>query len=255
MLQSDIQQRELAIQHHETQILKLQAQIQQAIPEVDEEEIKRSLKKHLGNSVWFCLDQRSQRDLVTAYKHDFLIRADDFTADASDFSEAGIRLGFVAEREVVQPFFKSLREFLINNGHVDEIAGLMLSNNKKFTLGMMPALITEQWTTFKESALKKRSQSNDLELFGTVSYGQQVSESDRTQIQQFLQSWEHPLGPWLLNHPTQAASAIDQINKLRNICAHAQDILHRWQFDFMAALIVGDDDQRGILQEIFSSRK
>ncbi|NJO11373.1 MAG: hypothetical protein HC873_18970, partial [Leptolyngbyaceae cyanobacterium SL_1_1] len=58
----------------------------------------------MGDAVWFCLQPKSQKDLYAAYKHQALLQAEGENASQLDYSEAGLRLSFAVEREVIRPF-------------------------------------------------------------------------------------------------------------------------------------------------------
>lgn len=252
-LQLELQERKTAIQDHENHISQLQSQLSQDIPRLDPEAAKRQVKTKLGDSVWFCLNQRSQKDLCSAYKNYDMIRAEGFTAQISDYSEAGLRLGFAVEREIIHPFFKDLYQFSLTNGG-PEIGGIVLGHKKKYTLGMLPPLLSEQWYSFRDDCLKRKNPSPEDDLYCTISFGNNhVNQADRQLIKKFLKQWDHPLSNWFSRGEISAASTVDQINKLRNIAAHAESFLYEWQFDLLHALVVGSDTQRGLFREIYGN--
>jgi single-stranded-DNA-specific exonuclease len=253
-LQTDLQAREAAIQAHESHISRLQTELSHST-QLDLEHIRRQVKSKVGETIWSSLDQRSQKDLYFAYKNHEIIRSEGFTAQIADYSEAGLRLGFAVEREIIHPFFKSLHQFLLTNGGSDEIGGVMLGNRKKYTLGMLPPLIAAQWYSFRDDALKRSSESDEDDLYCMVSFGKQVSQSDRQKLETFLSRWKHPLAEWFNTGAIAAASAIDQINKLRNIAAHAESSLYQWQFEILDALVIGSETQNGIFREIYSKNQ
>lgn len=253
-LQTDLQAREAAIQAHESHISRLQTELSHST-QLDLEHIRRQVKSKVGESVWSSLDQRSQKDLYFAYKNHEIIRSEGFTAQIADYSEAGLRLGFAVEREIIHPFFKSLHQFLLTSGGSDEIGGVMLGNRKKYTLGMLPPLIAAQWYSFRDDALKRSSESEDDDLYCMVSFGRQVSQSDRQKLETFLTRWKHPLAEWFNTGAIAAASAIDQINKLRNIAAHAESSLYQWQFEILDALVIGSETKNGIFRDIYSKNQ
>ncbi|MBD2072063.1 single-stranded-DNA-specific exonuclease RecJ [Leptolyngbya sp. FACHB-671] len=253
-LQADLQAREAAIQAHESHIARLQTELSHST-QLDLEHIRRQVKSKVGELIWSSLDQRSQKDLYFAYKNHEIIRSEGFTAQIADYSEAGLRLGFAVEREIIHPFFKSLHQFLLTNGGSDEIGGVVLGNRKKYTLGMLPPLIAAQWYSFRDDALKRSSESEDDDLYCMVSFGKQVSQSDRQKLTTFLTRWKHPLAEWFNAGAIAAASAIDQINKLRNIAAHAESSLYQWQFEILDALVIGSETKNGIFREIYSKNQ
>jgi len=253
-LQTDLQAREAAIQAHESHISRLQTELSHST-QLDLEHIRRQVKSKVGEWIWSSLDQRSQKDLYFAYKNHEIIRSEGFTAQIADYSEAGLRLGFAVEREIIHPFFKSLHQFLLTHGGSDEIGGVVLGNRKKYTLGMLPPLIAAQWYSFRDDALKRSSESEEDDLYCMVSFGRQVSQNDRQKLETFLTHWKHPLAEWFNAGAIAAASAIDQINKLRNIAAHAESSLYQWQFEILDALVIGSETKNGIFREIYSKNQ
>jgi single-stranded-DNA-specific exonuclease len=265
-LQTELQQRQATLHEYESQITQLQVQIEtekslakessapksvrQSVPEkTDPNDPKQQARKQFGSNRWLKLNPHSQRDLVTAFKHQIAIQNEPIS-DRSDYSEAGLRLGFVVEREVIQPFFKHLHQYLLNHGGTDEIGGVTLRARKKYTLGMLPPLLTVQWYSFREVVLKGDRPEPDEERYCSIQFDT-VNQKDRTTVQNFLDQWQHPIAEWIVQQPVGAASAIDQINKLRNIAAHADSPLRDWQYDLLQALVMGSDSQRGIFQEIY----
>jgi len=250
-LQTELQQRQTIIQGHETQIAELQLQLHQDKPQLPKpEELKRQLRTQLGDAVWKGLNPHSQRDLLSALKHQHSIQAETFTAHVADYSEAGLRLGFAVEREIVQPFFRQLHQYLLNNGGSDEIGGVPLRTRKKYTLGMLPPLLTSQWYSFRETVLSSSLQLPDDDLYCTLKFDQ-VNQKDRNTVKAFLKQWEHPAAQWLLKHKVAAASAIDQINKLRNVAAHGESSLYQWHYELLQLLVIGGETQYGIFQDIY----
>jgi single-stranded-DNA-specific exonuclease len=266
-LQIELQQHQAAAQTQESQIAQTQVQFQpellpeeEIIPEPKEEskstknskpeDIKRQARRRFGDTLWRKLNPHSQRDLVTAFKHQVTTQTESSLDSIADYSEAGLRLGFVVEREVVQPFFKHLHQYLLNHGGTDEIGGVTLRARKKYTLGMLPPLLAEQWYSFPESVSRGDRPHADEDLYCAIKFDT-VNQKDRNTIKAFLNQWQHPVAQWLLHQEVAAASAIDQINKLRNIAAHAEYPLQEWQYELLQALVMGNESQRGIFQEIY----
>lgn len=266
-LQTELQQRQATLQDYENQITQLQVQVEvektfakestapkpvrkAELEKNNPKDPKQQARKQFGNNHWLKLNPHSQRDLATAFKHQLTIQSE-FTLDSiADYSEAGLRLGFVVEREVIQPFFKHLHQYVLTNGGTDEIGGITLRARKKYTLGMLPPLLTAQWYSFRETVLKGDRPHADEDLYCTIQFDT-VNQKDRNTVKNFLRQWEHPVAQWLLHQEIGAASAIDQINKLRNIAAHADSPLQDWQYDLLQALVMGNESQRGIFQEIY----
>ena len=255
-LKNDLEEKEVLIEVQKQQITRLEVDLKQTAPQPSENIEKRIIAK-LGKSVWSCLHQSSQRELCSAYKNYSLIKSEQFTAFVADYSEAGHILGVVAEREIVAPFFKELYLFLsanqVNNS-VDtclEVAGIVLRARGRYTLGDLPALLSTQWETFTENALLQESCTPEDKLHRLV-FANQVSQSDRQMIEQFIQQWQHPASRWLAKGQV-AASTVDKIRKLRNRASHTE-ILYLWQFNRLWSLIVGHKTTRGVLQEIYDQR-
>jgi single-stranded-DNA-specific exonuclease len=251
VLQTAIEEREATIQAHETHLSQLPQRTDAA--QLKPEDIKRDLKTQIGETGWYCLSQQSQKDLVAAYKNLYTIQSEAFTAQIVDYSEVGLRLGFVAEREVIQPFFKQIHQFLQANGEANEIGGVPLRVRKKYTLEMLPPLLVPEWQSLQTEALNSSSLLPEAELYTPVS-SHLIRQTDRQTVKSFLQQWEHPLAQWLLQQAIEAASTIDQINKLRTVAAQSESLLHQWQFELLHGLVIGNEAQQGILQKIYVSK-
>jgi single-stranded-DNA-specific exonuclease RecJ len=251
-LQAKLQERETAIKSHEGLIQQLQnQQISQPEKPLTNEQRKQHLIEMLGKTAWDQLNKRSQTDLNAAYKHYDLIRSESFTAQVTDYSEAGLRLSLVVEREVIQPCFKALHSFILSNGGTDELGGIKLRSRKKYTLGMLPPLLSPDWYVFRDDALSQSQLAAESELYTLTNAGTVVSPGDRTWIQRFLQDWDHPISQWIRHSEIAAASTLDQIQQLQTLAAAADRLLHEWQFEQLHSLIIGGDRQRGLLQELY----
>jgi len=252
-LQDATQERVVAIEVLNQRIAQLENELRQ--PEtalVSEKNIETKIRTKLGEPVWGSLHPSSQKDLCSAYKNYLLIKSEVFTAQVADYSEAGRRLGIVAEREIVAPFFTALYQFVSvnrNSLHLPELGGIILKSKGKHTLGDLPALLSSQWETFIENVLEQEECLPEDKLYRTVFKGVQVSQTDRQIIKQFFQQWQHPSSRWLAGGEA-AASAIDKIRKLRNRASHT-DVLYLWQFKELWSLIVGRKTTRGVLQKIY----
>lgn len=207
---------------------------------------KQRLKFELGEDIWNQLDSRSQKDLVAAYKKQVAIQTD---VSIIDYSDVGLRLCSVIEREVIQPFFKEIHQFLLENDEPCEIGGVTLRTRKKYTLGMLPPLLAAEWHSFQEDLLNESSATAE-ELLCAVVAADQIDPSDRDTVQVFLSQWEHPLAFWLQHQ--EAASMIAQIDKLLTIAADAENTLYEWQLKLLQTLILGTEQKVGILKQIYS---
>jgi len=249
-LETELSQRESALQTQEAYLRQIQLHLGQQTTQLDLSDLKQQLVDHLGKSVWRSLRPRTRQDLYAAYRQGETLKRDR-TATQPDYSEAGLRLGFVVEREVIQPFFQALYDYSRNTGF-QEIGGLSLGQQRRYTLGMLPPLLAEQWYSLRDRPLRQPQRADEDDLYGLVSFNRTVSQGDRDRIQAFLKTWSHPLAQWLQRQSTAAASTIDQVNKLRNIAAHAESILHFWQYELMQSLVLGTRSTPGLFSQIFT---
>jgi hypothetical protein len=212
---------------------------------------KQRLKAELGEQVCSRLDSRSQKDLVAAYKKLIALETESITAQDADawvdYSDVGLRLCSVIEREVIQPFFKEIHQFLLANQEPCTLGGIALRARKKYTLGMLPPLLASEWQSFQDDALTNDFPPVEDELYISVG-AQHVSADDRNTVQVFLDQWQHPLSIWLQN--STAASTLAQIDKLLTIAADAENLLYEWQFEQLRSMILGNPQQLGVLQLI-----
>ncbi|MEM6424759.1 MAG: single-stranded-DNA-specific exonuclease RecJ, partial [Cyanobacteria bacterium P01_D01_bin.128] len=218
------------------------------VTQLDPKAIKQAVRQDLGDRVWYCLQAPSQKDCYRAYKQAELLRLESNDLNRADFSEAGLRLSFAVEREVVQPFFEALYEFSLTDGGPD-IGGVSLGPGKTYTLGMMAPLIADQWQSFNSSALKQSAMPSPAQRYSPVTG--KTGRWDRDRVQRFIDQWEHPLADWLIQEE-DAASQIDQIGKLRNVAAHAEQPLKRWHYQRIKALIVGSETQPGLFKQLYA---
>ncbi|MBE7382177.1 MAG: single-stranded-DNA-specific exonuclease RecJ [Leptolyngbya sp. SIO1E4] len=252
VLQAEVKVQETAIQSQEAHIATLQEQMSQPAPTLDPKAIKQQVRAAVGDTVWFCLQTQSQKDLYAAYKHAALSTTQGTDARFADYSEAGLRLGFVTEREVIQPLFEDLYSFLIHNGG-PELGGIQFDPGRQYTLGMAAPLIADQWQSVRSQALKSTTYPGDQEIYFTARAKQPLSLGDRALLEEFFEQWEHPMGQWFSNHPEAVASTLDQISKFRNLSAHATSPLYVWTFDLMREQVVGSEHQRGLFQHIYGT--
>lgn len=257
-LQDAMQEQEAVIKVKNEHIAQLENQLIQSTKILCLEEIEKTIIAKLSNEVWRCLHPSSRRELCHTYRNYQLIKSDDFTGQVADYSTAGHPLGIVAEREILAPFFKELYQFFYTNSaqinvsaNTFEIGGVTLRSKGKYTLGDLPALISLEWNTYIDSVLEQANIFPESRLFRTVFCSDNVTQTERQLIQQFLQQWQHPLSKWL-SQGQLAASMIDQIRKLRNRVTHP-DVMYLWQFNILGSLLVGSKNQKGVLQEIYAN--
>lgn len=216
----------------------------------DRDAAVQALKTQLGSSVWFCLDERSQKALVRSH----LLHQDALSTGGLDFSAAGDRLCAIVQREVVQPFFNTLYTYLEQHQHSTHIGSLELDVKGRYPIGAVPPLIATQWETLQTQALSQSNQPADPVLYWVTTPTQFVSEGDRALIQQFLTTWEHPLADWFLEDLEASASLLDQVDKLHRIVMADDVPLNAWHFDLVRSLVIGTDIERGLLQELYGPR-
>ena len=237
-------------------------------------DIKQQVRANVGDSVWFCLQATSQKDLQAAYRNYQTSHASVTDAHIADYSEAGIRLSFTVEREVVTPFFTDLSDFLQNRGII-EIGGILLGPNlgpnrreldsqesnhehsgqetgHRYRLDSLPPLLADQWQSFSPEQLAQQSLTAAGVKVIKVKAKGQVTESDRALLTDFLGQWEHPIAGCFSQKGRQAASSLDQISKLCDITVRQERFLYRWQYELLHQLIAGKQGKGGLLRQIFA---
>ncbi len=251
-LQTALQQQQTAIANQEAHIVQLQTdQPKRAtMPPPDPKVIKQEVREAVGDSVWFCIQSDTQKDFCAAYRNYHMLQSDGADPDIADYSDAGIRLSFVVEREVLQPFFTDLYDFIRLEG-LSAIGGIELGSNQKYTLGMIPPLLAAQWRTFKQGALTHQQIVPDKQLYRTLKHPDSLNERERDLLVEFFEQWEHPMAACFGQKAKQAAASLDQINHLRNIAAHGEGFLYEWHYKLMRQLIVGGSNRRGLLRQIY----
>ncbi|MEO1147479.1 MAG: hypothetical protein AAFY26_17995 [Cyanobacteria bacterium J06638_22] len=220
-------------------------------PPLDLDAVERRLKAQLGSTVWFCLEERSQHNLCRA----LLLHHQQTWLNDADYSEVGDRLCRVIEQEIVQPFFTNLYDFLVERDRPSDIGGISINPDNKMAFGFVASLIVPRWETFDPKALQASQEPNEEQLYATGRPAQLVGTDDRALMQQFLSGWEHPLATWLLEDPEDAASLIDQIHYLHQRIAQDNMPLYEWQYTLLSELVIGDDEQWGILQAVYRGRQ
>jgi single-stranded-DNA-specific exonuclease len=249
-LQAEVTAQETAMQYQEAHIETLKQTMHRPPPTLDPKAIKREVRDAVSDKVWFCLQPQSQKDLYAAYKHVALATAAGPEPQTADYSEAGIRLGDVVEREVVQPCFDDLHGFLQRQGHAT-LANLPLGTARKYTLAMAVPLWADAWTTVKTAALKASQRPRDEELYAPAQSAQ-FSHGDRALLAAFLAQWEHPMSAWFQAHGATAATYLDQINLLHQFAHQAAAPLYLWGFEHMRELVIGNSQKLGLLQCIYA---
>jgi single-stranded-DNA-specific exonuclease len=223
-----IQEKEWLIAEKEQQIEQLNQQLRAAsqpevLPLIPLQPAIELPTKILDSSPWLCISAQSQKDLLTAGK---LIQA-----EPPDYVTATTLLCDAVERDVVQILFKKLYAFLKDQG-IAEIGGIPIKARKKYTLEILPPLLSAEWRSLHPAPLAHPKRPLDLYISVTVAA---IAERDRQLLQDFLNQWDYPVAQWLLTQPVAAASRIDQIHQLRKAEAHGA-----WQFELLRSLVTGE---------------
>ncbi|PSN18587.1 hypothetical protein C7271_11785 [filamentous cyanobacterium CCP5] len=248
-LQVQLEQQETNIQSQEAHIAQMQAQLPVGKGAIDPQRLKQEVRQAVGDKVWYCLSHSSQKDFYAAFKHQAIVAGEEGDTSQADYSEAGLRLAFVVERELIQPFFTGLYDFLLPQG-VTELGGVSLAPQGKYTLGMLPPLVANSWKTLKASALKQTSRPPAKVLYSTAKSGE-LGSQDRVWLTDFLSQWEHPAAQWMQAEAAAAAAMVDQIAKLRNRAAHGESSLIEWQYQLLGRLVMGEGTTLGLFQKIY----
>jgi single-stranded-DNA-specific exonuclease len=184
-------------------------------------------EKILDSSPWLCLSPQSQKDLIAACK---LANA----TELPDYVAAAALLCNAVERDVVQALFKKLYQFLKDQG-ISQLGGIPIKARKKYTLEVLPPLLSAEWRSLHLDKLAQPELPTDL--YSTVTV-KAMSDGDRQLLQNFLTQWDYPIAPWLLHQPAEAAARIDQIYKLR--MAATVGAIGAWQFELLRSLVTGE---------------
>jgi single-stranded-DNA-specific exonuclease len=239
-------------------------------------DILQAVRTHVGDSVWFCLQAASQKDLQAAYRNYQMSYAGG-PVHIADYSEAGIRLSAVVVREVLMPFLGDLDDFLrdrepgnrsssessftensLTESNLIEIGGLSLGANRQYKLDQLPPLLADQWQSFSPEQLALRfpgkaapTAESSVKVVKVKALNK-ISADERALITQFLGQWEHPMAGCFSQKGRQAASSLDQISKLCAIAAHREQFLYQWQYDLLYQLMTGKQGKGGLLRQIFA---
>ncbi|MEM9808613.1 MAG: single-stranded-DNA-specific exonuclease RecJ, partial [Cyanobacteria bacterium P01_D01_bin.56] len=251
-LQTELQHQQAAIADQEAHIVQLQTQPpRRQVTPPDPNEIKQDVRDVLGDSVWFCIQSDSQKDLCAAYRHAHMLSSDGTDPDIADYSEAGARLCQAVEREVMEPFFTDLYDFVRLEG-LAAMAGIELGPHQPYTLGMMPALLlADKWRTLKRDALSQPQTVPDKQLYYTCKSSLELSDRDRNLLVEFFEQWEHPMAACFSEKAKQAAASLDQIYCLQQVAANSDSFLYEWHYTLLRQLVVGSDDRRGLFRQIY----
>lgn len=251
-LQTELQHQQVAIADQEAHIVQLQTQGTQRedLPLTDPGDIKQAVRADLGDSVWFCIQADSQKDLCAAYRNAHRLQFDGADPDIADYSEAGMRLSLAVEREVMQPFFIDLYDFVRLEG-MTAMGEVELGPHHSHTLGMMPVLLATQWQTLQRNALAQPEKVPEQQLYRTCKRSQRLSARDRELLLEFFEQWEHPMAVCFRDKGKQAAASLDQISCLQTIAAHGESFLYEWHYILLSQLIVGGSKQRGLFRQIY----
>jgi single-stranded-DNA-specific exonuclease len=259
-LETELQSQETTIQGQEAQIEQLQIQANsrassrlsnRAVPLPSAANIQQQVRAAIGDSVWFCLQAASQKELQAAYKNYQTIDTGGPDAPVADYSAAGIRLCAALQHEILTPFLGDLDEFLQSREKSFATDGLAMGALAP-TLGMLPALLADQWRSFAPGQLAMRSLPESGVEMVKVSAPQAISSSDRQLLSQFFDQWEHPMATCFSQKSRQAASSLDQISKLQIIATQSNSFLYQWQYELLHLLIAGKAGKGGLLRQLFA---
>lgn len=246
-LQQEREQQENSVQSQEARIAQLQAQLPNAVP-IDIKSVKQRMRETLGDKVWYCMDQKSQRDLYAACKHWAIVATGAADGDVTDYSESGLKLVRVVERELVLPFFESLSAFLNAQEFAEKSSDLPWLQDKP-SLNLLPPFLADAWITLQTSALTQRNRPVDTFLYESI---QADHGANQLELAQFLRSWEHPAAQWLQREGNKAAAMVDQVNKLEELAQRDELVMLAWHYELLHDLVIGGGDKLGILQSIYS---
>ena len=250
-LQTELQQQQAAIANQEAHIVQLQTeQPRRTVPPPDPIVIKQEVRKALGDSVWFCIQPDSQKDFCAAYRTYQMLESEGADPDIADYSEAGRRLSFAVEREVMQSFFTDLHDFVRLEG-MTTIGGVTLGPNQKYTLAMMPSLLADQWRTLKHDALMQPQELPEKQLYRTFKNSNPLNQRDRDLLTEFFEQWEHPMAICFGEKGKQSAASLDQISRLQMIAAQSESFFYGWHYRLLRQLVVGGADRRGLFRQIY----
>ncbi|MDB9528044.1 single-stranded-DNA-specific exonuclease RecJ [Oscillatoria sp. CS-180] len=251
-LQAEVKAQESAIQNQEAHIATLQQQMGRPAPKLDPKEIKRTVRLAVGDKIWYFLQPESQKDLYAAHKHVALNATDNADLQSADYTKAGLRLGSVVKREVIQPWFEDLAAFLADNGSF-KLGDVLFGPGQNYTASMAAPLLADQWTSVRSQSLAQKIYPGDDHVYFIATAKQPLSQRDRALLSDFLQQWEHPMSGWLQSKPQEVATYLDQFGQLYTHAARKTLPLYLWAFDVMQHLVIGNGQQRGMFQHIYGT--
>ncbi|MGB3299048.1 MAG: single-stranded-DNA-specific exonuclease RecJ [Phormidesmis sp.] len=215
-------------------------------------DINQPIRASVGDRVWFCLQPASQSDLQAACKYYQTSYASGPDAPTADYSEAGIRLSFAIEREVITPFFTSLFDFLSSRS-VTTIGDIVLTQKHPYKIDSLPPLLADQWQSFSSEQLALPSlTAAGIKMTKVSAKTKPMSGDERALLTQFLEQWEHPMSGCFSQKGRQAASSLDQISRLCEIAVCQQRFLYQWQYELLYQLVTGKHGKGGLLRQIFA---
>lgn len=222
----------------------------------ENDKIRQKLITEIGEKIWLNLQENSQENLYLAYKQHKLIATEKKstskrTNSKVNYEEIGLSLCLAVETEILDPYFQNLSQFLLDNDQA-EIGSIVIGDNSEYRLDMIPALVATEWETFKDEALTQEKLPYRDKLYERVLAETGITEADRYLIQDFLQTWQHPLSYWLAQGEI-AASTLDQIAKLRR-CIVEEKYFYEWQLDKLKVLIFGNKSKAGIFYQIYGHK-
>lgn len=243
LLQDRLEANQTEINRRETHISDLRQQIDKFSNRFDANKQRGKIVKHLGQKVWESLSEPSQINLVEAIINYKMIQA---RGILDDYSEAGLRLAYVIETEIVFEFFKSASQYFLDM-NINEIGGVKLGGDNAYTIGNLSKLLSRDYEGFRKDLLDSE-EVPDLNKLRQDKHNN-IDLRDLEKIQVFLNNWNHPIARWLASG-RNAASQLEKIRVLRNRASHAVPF-YKWQFSFLWELLIGEKSQYGMLTQIY----
>jgi single-stranded-DNA-specific exonuclease RecJ len=219
-------------------LLQIQTPSVQVQDRAAKQDIKQQVIDRVGTVAWGSIRPQSQKELVSVAKQTAAL-----LEPIADYSQFGLLLCGVIDREIVQLFFQQLQQYLSTQIGVDSIADIPLRSRKKYTLNQLIPLLGNEWSAFREEVLQC-THCPDEYLYDDVTCDG-VSRDDRQTVFTFLNQWQHPLAKWLLQ--PDSISQLSQIDQLKTIAANPDSVLPLWQFELLQGLILGSEERSGIL--------
>jgi hypothetical protein len=220
--------------------------------------LRQQVRTAIGDKVWFCLAAQTQQDLYTAFQQRdaWLAQGGD---TAGDYSGAAMALTQALEREVLAPLLQGLNEYSQQSGDGD-IEALAIALSEQASLWALPGLLAESWKALTDKALQANAKPR-RGLHQTVTAenwaagweigGDDLNDTHRVLLDEFLQGWEHPTATWMAGANEAAATSLAQVYQLTQLARNDQRPMPHWQYQLLQQLILGERQTKGLFQKIF----